>query len=176
MTRLQSWFGELIAYRELLINLVVRDVKTRYKNSVLGFVWSLLSPLAMMVVFTVVFGVLYPNNNIQNFPIFLLSGLLPWNFFSTALLAGSNSVVANSNLVKKVYFPREILPLASVLSGLRPPAVVTNRAPRRSRLRWACPMRCPLRCQVPCLARRLAACGEPWSGRSRATSRRGLRA
>ena len=118
MTRIQSWFGELIAYRELLINLVVRDVKTRYKNSVLGFVWSLLSPLAMMVVFTVVFGVLYPNNKIQNFPIFLLSGLLPWNFFSTALLAGSNSVVTNSNLVKKVYFPREILPISTVLAYL----------------------------------------------------------
>ena len=72
---------ELYRYRDLLRNLVVSEVKTRYKNSVLGFVWSLLNPLAMMLVFTVVFGVLWPNQQVKNFPIFLLCGLLPWNLF-----------------------------------------------------------------------------------------------
>ena len=110
--------GELLRYRALLRNLVVSEVKARYKNSVLGFVWSLLNPLAMMLVFTVVFGVLWPNQQIDNYPIFLLCGLLPWNFFSISVAASLNSVVANGSLVKKVYFPREVLPIAAVLAQL----------------------------------------------------------
>jgi ABC-type polysaccharide/polyol phosphate export permease len=109
---------ELIRYRDLIRNLVVSEVKTRYKNSVLGFVWSLLNPLAMMLVFTVVFGVLWPNQEIKNYPIFLLCGLLPWNFFSASVVSSITSVVGNGNLVKKVYFPREVLPIATVLAQL----------------------------------------------------------
>lgn len=109
---------ELIRYRDLIRNLVVSEVKTRYKNSVLGFVWSLLNPLAMMAVYSVVFGILWPNQQVTNYPIFLLCGLLPWNFFSASVVSSINSVVANSNLVKKVYFPREVLPIASVLAQL----------------------------------------------------------
>jgi lipopolysaccharide transport system permease protein len=109
---------ELYRYRDLLRNLVVSEIKTRYKNSVLGFVWSLLNPLAMMLVFTIVFGVLWPNQQVENFPIFLLCGLLPWNFFSASVVSSINSVLANGNLVKKVYFPREILPIATVLAQL----------------------------------------------------------
>jgi lipopolysaccharide transport system permease protein len=105
-------------HRDLLRNLVVSEIKTRYKNSVLGFVWSLLNPLAMMMVFTVVFGVLWPNHQIDNFPIFLLCGLLPWNFFSASVFSSINSVLSNGNLVKKVYFPREILPIAAILAQL----------------------------------------------------------
>ena len=78
-------FQELLHYRELVRNLVVSDIKARYKNSVLGFVWSLLNPLAMMLVFTVVFGVLWPNRQMDNYPIFLLCGLLPWNYFAAAI-------------------------------------------------------------------------------------------
>jgi lipopolysaccharide transport system permease protein len=110
-------FLELVGYRELIVNLVIRELKARYKNSVLGFLWSLLNPLGMMLVFTVVFTVMMPNK-IERFPIFLLCGLLPWNFFSTGMMVSINSVVGNSNLVKKVYFPREILPIASVLANL----------------------------------------------------------
>jgi lipopolysaccharide transport system permease protein len=113
-----SHLRELVSYRELIFNLTVRELKARYKSSVLGFFWSLLNPLGMMLVFTVVFGVLMPNNQIENFPIFLLCGLLPWNFFSAGVMTGINSIVANSNLVKKVYFPREILPITSVLANL----------------------------------------------------------
>ncbi|HHY58675.1 MAG TPA: ABC transporter permease [Chloroflexi bacterium] len=111
-------FGALYRYRMLIYNLVVRDLKSRYRNSVLGFVWSLLNPLGMMIVFTIVFSVLMPNNQIENYPIFLLCGLLPWNFFTASIMSGTNSIVANGNLVKKVFFPREVLPLATVLANL----------------------------------------------------------
>lgn len=109
---------ELFRYRDLVRNLVVSEVKTRYRNSVLGFVWSLLNPLAMMMVFTIVFGVLRPNHEVANLPIYLLCGLLPWNFFSASVTSGMNSVVGNGNLIKKVYFPREVLPVAAILAQL----------------------------------------------------------
>jgi len=109
--------AELYRYRDLIINLVVRDLKVRYKSSVLGFVWSLLNPLLMMLVFTVVFTLLMPNRNIVHFPVFLLSGILPWNFFSTAVMGSITSIVGNAPLIKKVYFPREILPISTVLSN-----------------------------------------------------------
>jgi lipopolysaccharide transport system permease protein len=108
---------ELGRYRNLVLNLVVRDVKARYKRSVLGFLWSLLTPLAMMLVFTVVFTIIMPSQ-IENYPIFLLCGLLPWNYFTGALMVSINSVAGNANLVKKVYFPREVLPISSVLANL----------------------------------------------------------
>jgi lipopolysaccharide transport system permease protein len=114
LTRLTT----LWAYRDLIYNLVVRELKARYKNSVLGFVWSLLNPLGMMLVFTVVFGVLLPNTQIDKYPIFLLCGLLPWNYFSASVMGSVNSIVENANLVKKVFFPREVLPIASVLAQL----------------------------------------------------------
>jgi lipopolysaccharide transport system permease protein len=117
-TKIALKLQELFQFRELIYTLVVRELKTRYKNSVLGFFWSLLNPLAMMLVFTVVFTVMMPNNNIEKFPIFVLCGLLPWNFFSTGVLASVNSIVSNANLVKKVYFPREVLVIASVLANL----------------------------------------------------------
>ncbi len=110
--------SELIHYRDLIRNLVVSEIKTRYKNSVLGFVWSLLNPLAMMLVFTMVFGVLRPDHQVENLPIYLLCGLLPWNFFAASVVSGVHSVVANGNLVKKVYFPREVLPIAAILAQL----------------------------------------------------------
>jgi lipopolysaccharide transport system permease protein len=109
---------ELLRYRELIFNLIMRELKARYKSSVLGFFWSLLNPLGMMLVFTVVFTIMMPNNAIENFPIFVLCGLLPWNFFSAGIMAGTNSIINNNNLVKKVYFPREVLPIASVLANL----------------------------------------------------------
>lgn len=109
---------ELWRYRELTRNLVVRELKARYKNSVLGFVWSLLNPLGMMVVFTLVFTVMVPNTSLERYPIFFLCGFLPWQYFTTAVTSGMQSLVYNSNLVKKVYFPREVLPTATVLANL----------------------------------------------------------
>ena len=104
-------------YRDLVRNLVARDLKVRYKNSVLGIVWSMLNPLGMMLVFTVVFTVLIPNSPIERFPIFLMCGLLPWNWFSGSVVGSIYSVVSNASLIKKVYFPREVLPMSVVLAN-----------------------------------------------------------
>lgn len=110
-------WSELLAYRYLLRNLVVRDLKARYKNSVLGILWSVLNPLFLMVVFTVLFSVM-GNNQIRDYPIFVLVGLIPWNFFNGAMLSGTTSVTGNSSLIKKVYFPRELMPTSALLSNL----------------------------------------------------------
>lgn len=115
--RLIASLHELYQYRNLVVNLVVRDLKARYKNSVFGFLWSLLNPLGMMLVFTVVFTVLLPSK-IERYPIFLLCGLLPWTFFSAGVMVSITTITGNANLVKKVYFPREVLPISSVLSNL----------------------------------------------------------
>jgi len=109
---------ELLAYRELLINLVIRNLKLRYKNSALGFLWSLLNPLLMMAVFTIVFSFMMPNTRINRFPVFALCGILPWNFFIAALSQSVSSIVGNAHLIKKVYFPREVLPISVVMSSL----------------------------------------------------------
>ncbi len=109
---------ELWRYRELTYNLTVRDLKVRYKNSVLGIAWSLLNPLLMMMVFTLVYTVMLGQSNRHDYPVFILSGLLPWNFFSASIMGGTGSIVGNSSLIKKVYFPRETLPLALLLSNL----------------------------------------------------------
>lgn len=108
---------ELYRYRELLKNLIIRDLKIRYKNSVLGVLWSLLNPLLMTIVFTVVFTLMLPSG-IEKFPVFFMCGFLPWTFLSTAVTGATGSIVGNSHLIKKVYFPREILPISGVLSNL----------------------------------------------------------
>lgn len=108
---------ELYQYRELIKNLVVRDLKLRYRNSVLGFAWCLLNPLLMMAVFTVVFTVLLSDNTIEKFPVFILTGILAWNLHTTALSSATNAVVGHAPLVQKVYFPREVLPISAVLSN-----------------------------------------------------------
>jgi lipopolysaccharide transport system permease protein len=108
---------ELYRYRELIKNLVVRDLKVRYKNSVLGILWSLLNPLLMTLVFTVVFTLLLRSNT-PDYPVFFMCGYLPWSFLSESVMNGTNSIVGNAHLIKKVYFPREVLPLADVLSGM----------------------------------------------------------
>jgi len=109
---------ELWNYRELIRNLVARDLKVRYRNSVLGIAWSWANPLLMMLVYTMVFGFLAGNSNRPNFHIFVLCALLPWNFFSASVSASTGSIVGNASLVKKVYFPREILPISIVISNL----------------------------------------------------------
>jgi lipopolysaccharide transport system permease protein len=107
---------ELVRYRELIKNLVARDLKVRYRNSILGFVWCLLNPLLMMAVFTFVFTILM-RNSLPNYPVFILIGILAWNFHSTAVTGAISSITGNAPLVLKVYFPREVLPLAAVLSN-----------------------------------------------------------
>ena len=102
----------LAAHREVLANLTRKELKVKYAASVLGAIWSLLNPLVYLAVFTFVTTVL--GTNIPNYPVYLLSGLLAWNLFSASTSSGSRSVIDNANLVKKIAFPREILPLSSI--------------------------------------------------------------
>jgi ABC-2 type transport system permease protein len=99
------------------MNLVRLELKAKYKASALGFAWSLLNPLMYLVVFYVAFDIIL-GAGIPRYPLYLLAGLLVWNFFTAAVMSGTGSVVAGSGLVKKVWFPREILPLASVGAAL----------------------------------------------------------
>jgi lipopolysaccharide transport system permease protein len=111
--------AELWRYRELLWFLAWRDIKVRYKQTVLGIGWAVLQPLFMMIVSSVIFGGLgkIPSGELP-YPLFALCALLPWQLFAYALTQASNSVVAEQNLITKVYFPRLIIPLASILSAL----------------------------------------------------------
>ena len=109
--------SELISYRYLLRNLVSRDLKARYKNSVFGVLWSLLNPLAMMLVFTLLFTVM-GNDSTRQYAIFVLVGLIPWNFFTGSMISGTTAVTGNSSLIKKVYFPRALLPSSALISNL----------------------------------------------------------
>ncbi len=104
-------------YRALLLSLVRKELSVKYKNSALGFAWSMLNPALTLVVYYIVFQIVF-KNGIPQFAIFLLCGLVLWNFFSSALSGATTSVVANAGIVKKVAFPREVLPLASVGSSL----------------------------------------------------------
>jgi lipopolysaccharide transport system permease protein len=106
---------EIVRYRSLLRNLVAKDLKVRYKNSALGFVWSLLNPLLLMLVFTFVFTQLL-DQQIPDFPVFVLTALLPWTWTASAVAIGTGSLVDNAPLINKVYFPRYLLPVSVVLS------------------------------------------------------------
>jgi lipopolysaccharide transport system permease protein len=110
---------ELWEYRELLFFLVWRDVKVRYKQTLLGAAWAILQPLAAMVVFTIFFGRLAGvGSDGLPYPLFSYAGLLPWTFFAQGISQSSDSLVGSQNLIKKVYFPRLVIPSSSVLGGL----------------------------------------------------------
>lgn len=119
----QRWpelaLGEVWAQRELVWFLVWRDLKVRYKQTVLGVAWALLQPLVTVIIFTVIFGRLagLPSENVP-YPVLALSGILPWQLFSSAVAGSSNSLVGSANLLTKVYFPRLIIPIAAVAGTL----------------------------------------------------------
>ncbi len=106
----------MFEYRDMIWILVKKDFKIRYRNSALGFVWSLLNPLSTMVILTVVFSLLL-RSDIKNFPIFLLAALLPWRFFQIGTMQATGSIVGNPSLIKKIYLPRHILVLANNLAS-----------------------------------------------------------
>ena len=105
---------DLWAHSELLFNMTRKELKVKYKRSVLGFLWSFVTPLIMLAVFSLVFSILSKNPNMSWFVVYLMSGLFPWLFFVNSLMQSVGSVVGNPGLVKKVYFPREVLPLGAV--------------------------------------------------------------
>ncbi len=111
--------GTLWEYRDLLYFLAWRDVKVRYKQTLIGAAWAILTPVMTMIVFSAIFGSLIgiPSNGVP-YPIFVYSALLPWTFFASALRESGSSLVANANLISKVYFPRLVLPIASVLVAM----------------------------------------------------------
>jgi len=110
---------ELWEYRELLYFLSWRDIKVRYKQTVLGVVWAIIQPFFSMIVFSLFFGRLaqIPSDGIP-YPIFSYAALVPWTFFANGLIQSSNSLVGSANLIKKVYFPRLVIPISAVLSGV----------------------------------------------------------
>jgi lipopolysaccharide transport system permease protein len=119
----EPWFalrlGEVWKYRELLYFLVWRDVKVRYQQTLIGAAWAVLQPLMTMIVFTLIFGRLakLPSQNVP-YPLFVYTALLPWQLFAFALTESSNSLVNNQHLIRKVYFPRLIIPMSSAMVGL----------------------------------------------------------
>ena len=118
----RDWIGmglrELVEYHELLYFLVWRDIKVRYKQSVLGAAWAILQPFMMMVVFTIFFNRMAGvSSGDVPYPLFSYAGLLPWTFFAQGLTQSSNSLVGSANLVRKVYFPRVVVPMSSIMSG-----------------------------------------------------------
>lgn len=109
-------FKELYQYREMIVSLIHRDLRGRYKGSVLGFLWTFINPLLQLVVYTIVFSSIM-RMGIDNYSLFLFVALIPWMFFSSSVMGGSLCILQNQNLVTKIYFPREVLPLSIVTSN-----------------------------------------------------------
>lgn len=108
---------EIYNYRQMLKSLVLTDLRTRYKGSVMGFLWTFLNPLLLLAIYSVVFSFIM-RQNIENYPMFLFCAMLPWTFFSSSIQSSAGIIMRNSNLVKKIYFPREILPLSVIIAGV----------------------------------------------------------
>ena len=111
----------LLRYRSLIASLVARELKARYRGSLLGFLWSFLNPLLLLLIYTFVFTVVMPGSRglgLEPFAVFMFCGILPWTWFSSSLLESSNVLIAGGNLIKKVLFPAEVLPIVTVLAGL----------------------------------------------------------
>src|SRR5512143_318657 len=115
---LREMVAELIQYRELLASLTRRDLLLRYKQTVMGFGWSILMPVTYMVIFSLIFTRVVKLDTGVPYPIYAYTGLLPWNFFASSLRFAVISLTSNSTLVTKVYFPREILPFSVILVSL----------------------------------------------------------
>ena len=110
-------FKELYEYRELLKSSIKKEIRGKYKASFLGVIWSFINPLLQVLVYAIVFPYLI-GNRVDNYVVYLITGIIPWTFFSTVIQTCGTCIKTNSGIIKKVYFPRIILPLSSMLSGL----------------------------------------------------------
>ncbi len=150
---------QLVRYRALIQSLVTRELKARYRGSVLGFFWSFINPLLLLAVYSFVFVVVLPGTHppeLEPFALFMFCGILPWTWFSSSLTEAANSLMAGGNLIKKVLFPAEILPIVAVLSNMvhflfgLPILLVLpacgsdrrSRSPTSSGSRWSWPCSC----------------------------------
>jgi ABC-type polysaccharide/polyol phosphate export permease len=118
---LLSNLSSLFRYRGLIQSLVARELKARYRGSVLGFLWSFINPLLLLSIYSFVFAIILPGAHsgaVEPFALFMFCGILPWTWFSTSLAEAAGSLIAGGNLIKKVLFPAEILPLVSVLANM----------------------------------------------------------
>ncbi len=115
----KNYWKDIWHYRELFYILSWRDLKVRYKQTIIGIMWSVLRPLLTVMIFTFVFGQIakFPSDGVKS-PLLVFAGLLPWQFFATGLTEASNSLIGNERLISKVYFPRMIIPAASVITSL----------------------------------------------------------
>ena len=115
-----SNLAKLMRYRGLIQSLVVRELTARYRGSVLGFFWSFVNPLLLLTIYTFIFANILTNDEKDTTPfaVFMFSGLLPWTWFSASLLDASGSLISGGNLIKKVLFPAEVLPIVSVLANM----------------------------------------------------------
>jgi lipopolysaccharide transport system permease protein len=115
-----SNLANLFRYRGLIQSLVARELKARYRGSALGFVWSFVNPLLLLLIYTYVFTAVMPNQTegVQPYALFMFCGILPWTWFSSSLAESANSLIAGGNLIKKVLFPAEVLPIVSVLTNM----------------------------------------------------------
>ena len=111
-------FKDLYEYRELLKTNVKKDIRGKYKGSFLGILWSFLNPLLQVIVYAIVFPYLMRGATIENYVVYLVTGIIPWTFFNTVVSMGTTVIKANEGIIKKVYFPREILVVSQVISGL----------------------------------------------------------
>src|ERR1700730_17473565 len=110
----------LLRYRSLISSLVARELKARYRGSALGFVWSFINPLLLLLIYSFVFTTVMPNTTegVQPYQLFMFCGILPWTWFSSSLAESANSLISGGNLIKKVLFPAEVLPIVSVLTNM----------------------------------------------------------
>jgi len=113
--------AQLVRYRGLIQSLVARELKARYRGSVLGFFWSFINPLMLLLIYSFVFSVVLPGTHpkeIEPYALFMFCGILPWTWFSSSLLESSNVLISGGNLIKKVLFPAEVLPIVTVLANM----------------------------------------------------------
>ena len=110
-------FQKLFQYREFLNTSIKKEIRGKYKKSFLGILWSFLNPLLMLMVYAIIFTIILKSPE-KNYVMFLMTALIPWTFFTTVVTQGASTIIANGNILKKVYFPREILPISTVTSGL----------------------------------------------------------